>query len=101
MSVPISWYLILAAALFAIGVYGVLARRNALVGLLAIQLMLNAVNLSAVAFARQLGDPTGRLLVVLTIAVALAEAAIGLAIFLALHRSRRTLDLDRINLMRG
>lgn len=108
MTVPISWYLALAAALFGVGTFGVLSRRSAITVFLAIELMLNSVNLSIVAFARSLGDRTGDLsavldghvLVLMVIAVAAAEAAVGLALFVAVYRRRRTIDLNRLNLMR-
>lgn len=108
MTVPVSWYLTLAAALFGIGMLGVLTRRNAITAFLSIELMLNAVNLSIVAFGRSIGDRTGDLgavldgqvLVLMVIAVAAAEAAVGLALFIAVYRGRRTIDLNRLNLMR-
>ena len=108
MTVPIFWYLAVAAALFGIGTLGVLIRRSAITAFLSIELMLNAVNLSIVAFARSLGERSGDLaavldghvLVLMVIAVAAAEAAIGLALFIAVYRRRRTIDLDRLNLMR-
>ncbi|HKV11649.1 MAG TPA: NADH-quinone oxidoreductase subunit NuoK [Thermoanaerobaculia bacterium] len=98
--VPISWYLILAAALFAIGSAGALTRRNGISIFLSIELMLNAANLTLVAYARQLGDPTGQLIVFFVMAVAAAEAAVGLALFIAVFRQRRTIDVNRMNLMR-
>jgi NADH-quinone oxidoreductase subunit K len=100
MSVPISWYLLLSAALFAIGTIGALTRRNGISIFLSIELMLNAANLSLVAYARQLDQRTGQLIVFFVMAVAAAEAAVGLALFIAVFRQRRTIDVNRLNLMR-
>ena len=100
MSVPISWYLLLAAALFVIGTMGALTRRNGISIFLSIEVMLNAANLTLVAYARQLDQRTGQLLVFFVIAVAAAEAAVGLALFIAVFRQRRTMDVNRMNLMR-
>jgi NADH-quinone oxidoreductase subunit K len=100
VSVPVSWYLLLAAALFAIGVVGALTRRNGIAIFLSIELMLNAANLTLVAYGRILGDVTGQMVVFFALAVAAAEAAVGLALFIAIFRLRRTIDLNRINLMR-
>jgi NADH-quinone oxidoreductase subunit K len=99
-TVPISWYLLLAAALFAIGTAGALTRRNGISIFLSIELMLNAANLTLVAYARQFGDHTGQLIVFFVMAVAAAEAAVGLALFIAVFRQRRTIDVNRMNLMR-
>jgi NADH-quinone oxidoreductase subunit K len=98
--VPISWYLVLSAVLFAIGVAGVLLRRNLIVMFMAIELMLNAVNLSFVAFARQLGNEDGQVIVFFVMAVAAAEAGVGLAIFIQLFRARETLDADEVTTLR-
>jgi NADH-quinone oxidoreductase subunit K len=98
--VPISWYLLLAAALFAIGTVGALTRRNGITIFLSIELMLNSVNLTLVAYSRLLGDHTGQLVVFFVLAVAAAEAAVGLALFIAVFRHRRTIDLNRVNLLR-
>lgn len=100
MSVAPEAYLVVAALLFAIGLAGVLLKRNALSVFLSIELMMNAVNLLFLAFARMRGDATGQMVVFFVIAVAAAEAAVGLAIFVALFRSRRTIDLDKINLLK-
>lgn len=100
MSVPISWYLMLSALLFAIGSAGALTRRNGISIFLSIELMLNAGNLALIAFARQWGDHTGQIIVFFVMAVAAAEAAIGLALFIAVYRQRHTIDVNRINLMR-
>jgi len=100
VSVPVTWYLLLAALLFAIGCVGALTRRNGINIFLSIELMLNAANLSLVAYSRQLDLRTGQLIVLFVLAVAAAEAAVGLALFIAVFRQRRTIDLNRINLMR-
>ena len=98
--IPVSWYLLLAALLFAIGTAGALTRRNGITIFLSIELMLNAGNLALIAYARQWGEHTGQIIVFFVMAVAAAEAAIGLALFIAVYRQRRTIDLNRINLMR-
>lgn len=90
----------LSALLFAIGSAGALTRRNGISIFLSIELMLNAGNLALIAFARQWGDHTGQIVVFFVMAVAAAEAAIGLALFIAVYRQRRTIDVNRINLMR-
>jgi NADH-quinone oxidoreductase subunit K len=100
VNVPVSWYLLLAAVLFAIGTVGVLTRRNGITIFLSIELMLNAVNLSLVAYSRLHEQLTGQLIVFFVLAVAAAEAAVGLALFIALYRHRRTIDVNRMNLMR-
>lgn len=100
MSVPIAWYLVLGALLFAIGAVGALTRRNGITIFLSIELMLNAVNLIIVAYARMLGDQSGQVIVFFVLAVAAAEAAIGLALFIAIYRHRRTIDVNRLNLLR-
>jgi NADH-quinone oxidoreductase subunit K len=100
MSVPISWYLLLSALLFGIGTIGALTRRNGISIFLSIELMLNAVNLSLVAYSRQFDQHTGQIIVFFVMAVAAAEAAVGLALFIAVFRLRRTIDINRINLMR-
>ena len=100
MSVPISWYLLLAAALFSIGTVGALTRRNGISIFLSIELMLNAANLTLIAYSRQLDVRTGQILVLFVMAVAAAEAAVGLALFIAVFRQRHTIDLNRVNLMR-
>lgn len=100
MMVPISWYLTLAAVLFAIGTIGALTRRNGISIFLSIELMLNAGNLTLVAYARQLDSHVGQVIVFFVMAVAAAEAAVGLALFIAVFRQRHTIDLNRINLLR-
>lgn len=93
-------YLILSATLFIIGAAGVVARRNAIIVFMSIELMLNSVNLSLVAFSAQFGDVTGQMLVFFVMTVAAAEAAIGLAIIIALFRRKQTLNLDEINILK-
>lgn len=100
-TVPLSAYLILSAALFVIGVAGVLIRRNALVIFMAIELMLNAVNLSFVAFSRFLYSMDGQIIVLFVMAVAAAEVAVGLAIIIALYRNKESVNVDEINLLKG
>ncbi len=92
--------LFVSAILFSIGVAGVLIRRNAIVIFMCVELMLNAVNLSFVAFAQQLG-PQGQVIVFFVMAVAAAEAAVGLAIMIAIYRHKDTVNLREINLLRG
>lgn len=98
--IPVVWYQLLAALLFAIGAAGALTRRNGISIFLSIELMLNSVNLSLVAASRALDDRTGQLVVLFVLAVAAAEAAVGLALFIAIYRQRRTIDVNRLNLMR-
>jgi NADH-quinone oxidoreductase subunit K len=93
-------YLFLAALLFCVGMFGVMVRRNALVVFMCIELMLNAANLTFVAFARQRGDTIGHVSAFFVIAVAAAEAAIGLAILIAVYRSRGTLNIQDIRTMK-
>lgn len=98
--VPVSHYILLSAVLFTIGVIGVLTRRNAIVIFMSVELMLNAVNLSFVAFARQFGEATGQMFVFFVMTVAAAEVAVGLAIIIALFRNRETLNVEEINLLK-
>jgi len=100
VSVPIHWYLLLAAAMFCIGAAGALTRRNGISIFLSIELMLNAGNLALIAYARQWMQHTGQIVVFFVMAVAAAEAAIGLGLFIAVYRQRHTIDVNRINLMR-
>lgn len=100
MPVPATWYLLLAGGLFAIGTVGALVRRNGIAIFLSIELMLNAVNLVLVAYARVLGDLAGQMIVFFVLAVAAAEAAVGLALFISVYRHGRTIDVNRLNLMR-
>ena len=98
--VPQEHYLVLSAILFAIGAIGVLVRRNAIVIFMCIELMLNAVNISLVAFSKQLNSMDGQVFVFFIMTVAAAEAAIGLAIMVSLFRNKETLNVDEINLMK-
>jgi NADH-quinone oxidoreductase subunit K len=97
---PIAYYLILSALLFAIGTVGVLVRRNALVIFMSVELQLNAVNLSLVAFARQLGEVDGQVLAFFSMVVAAAEVVVGLAIIVAIFRRRLSANVDDVNLLR-
>jgi NADH:ubiquinone oxidoreductase subunit K len=92
--------LFFSAALFSIGVYGVLARRNAVLVLMSIELMLNAVNVNLVAFAQYLGQLSGQVFALFVIAVAAAEVGIGLAIVILIYRNRETINVDEVNLLK-
>ncbi|MDH3755516.1 MAG: NADH-quinone oxidoreductase subunit NuoK [Acidimicrobiia bacterium] len=94
-------FLVLAAILFSIGVYGVLARRNAVLVLMSIELILNAVNINLVAFSAMTGNIAGEVFALFVIAVAAAEVGIGLAIVLLMYRNRHNIDLNEADLMRG
>ena len=98
--VPVENYLVVSGILFAIGVIGVLTRRNVIVIFMCIELMLNAVNLSFVAFARYYNDMSGHVFVFMVITVAAAEAAVGLAIIIAIFRNKETVDVDEMNIMK-
>jgi NADH-quinone oxidoreductase subunit K len=98
--VPLQWYLMLAAALFGIGLVGVLIKRNALVVMMSIELMLNAANLTFLAFARQQGNIGGHAIAFFVIAVAAAEAAVGLAIVIAIFRTRDSVSIDEVRELR-
>lgn len=100
MPIPLHYYLGLSAILFAVGVAGVLTRRNAIVVFMCIELMLNSVNLTLVAFSSFLGDITGQILVFFVMAVAAAEASVGLAIVIALFRNKVTVNIDEINILK-
>lgn len=100
MEMTLNWYLSLSAVLFAIGVFGVLLRRNAIVILMSVELMLNSVNLTLVAFSQAMGDTSGQILVFFVMAVAAAEAAIGLAIVIALFRHKVTVDVNEFTLFK-
>jgi len=96
----LTYYLILALLLFSVGVIGVLIRRNAIVVFMSIELMLNSVNLVFVAFSSFLGTVNGQIFVFFIMTVAAAEAAIGLAIIIALYRNKQTINIDEINILR-
>jgi NADH-quinone oxidoreductase subunit K len=98
--VPISWYLILSAILFSIGVAAFLIKRNIITVFMSIELMLNAVNLTFVAFAQQWHTVSGQIFVFFVMVVAAAESAVGLAIIIAVFRARSTLNVDQIDLMK-
>jgi NADH-quinone oxidoreductase subunit K len=96
-----NWYIALSAILFVIGAMGVLLRRNAIIVFMSVELMLNAANLLFVAFAHYLGDLDGQVLVFFVITVAAAEVAVGLALLVTIFRSKRSINIDEINLMKG
>ena len=99
--IGLSAYLVLAALVFSIGLFGVLTRRNAIGILLGIELMLNAVNINLVAFARFRADLAGLVFTLFTIAITVAEVAVGLAIVIVIFRVRRTIEADHLDLLRG
>ncbi|MBT3316282.1 MAG: NADH-quinone oxidoreductase subunit NuoK [Anaerolineae bacterium] len=100
--IPISWYLILAAALFSIGLFGVLARKNAVAILLGVELMLNAVNINLVTFWRYNAPETvtGQVFAIIVFAVAAAEVAVGLALIISIYRNRNTIVADDLDMMK-
>jgi NADH-quinone oxidoreductase subunit K len=104
MQVPLSWYLVLAAALFCIGLYAALSRRNAIGILMGVELMLNAVNINLLAFWRhvEVAQQTlnGQVFAIIVITVAAAEAAVGLALVLAVYRNRKTVDVEDVDSMK-
>ncbi len=97
---PLNHYLILSAMLFAIGVWGVLRNRNALIVFMCIELMLNAVNISLMAFSSYLKDFAGQVFIFLVMAVAAAEVAVGLAIIISIFRVKESINVDEINVMK-
>jgi NADH-quinone oxidoreductase subunit K len=97
----VSWYVTLSGFLFATGALGVLLRRNPLIVLLSLEIMLNAANLALIGFARHLGDTAGQVFALAVMAVAASEVVVGLGLIVALNRSRITLDVDRLNTLRG
>ncbi|MGH8999500.1 MAG: NADH-quinone oxidoreductase subunit NuoK [Acidimicrobiia bacterium] len=97
----INQFLILSAFLFCVGIYGVLARRNAVLVLMSIELMLNAVNLNLVAFSARAGDVAGQVFALFVITIAAAEVGVGLAIVLLIYRNRVSVELDEIDSMKG
>ena len=100
-TIPIDYYLILSAILFTIGVVGVLIKRNPIVIFMCVELMLNAVNLTFVAFSRYKGDVGGQMMVIFVMAVAAAEVAVGLGILVSIFRNRTSINVDEIDLMKG
>ena len=101
LEITTTHYLVLSFVLFAVGVTGILARRNLITVLMSIELVLNSVNINFVAFSYQLGDLTGQVFSVFTITVAAGEAAVGLGILIALFRLHQTTELDRATELRG
>ncbi|MCU0502150.1 MAG: NADH-quinone oxidoreductase subunit NuoK [Anaerolineae bacterium] len=101
--VPLTWYLLLAAALFCIGLFGVLARKNAVAVLMGVELMLNAVNINLIAFWRYTGlnQLVGQAFAVFVITVAAAEAAVGVALFISIYRQRNTVDVEALDDLKG
>jgi NADH-quinone oxidoreductase subunit K len=97
----IAWYLGVAAFLFATGAFGVLLRRNPLIVLLSLEIMLNGANLALIGFARNLGDGGGQIFALAVMAIAASEVVVGLGLVVALNRKRITLDLDLLNSLRG
>ena len=98
--ISVNYYLVLSAILFSIGVFGVLTRKNAIVVFICIELMLNAVNLTFIALSRHLGNIDGQVFVFFVMAVAAAEAAVGLALMIAFFRNRDSLDIDDANMLK-
>ena len=100
--VPLTWYLLLSAALFCIGVFGVLARRNGVAILISIELMLNAVNINLVAFWRYLGptDSKGLAFALFVLTVAAAEAAVGLALIISIYRHKQSVNVEELDLLK-
>ncbi|MDJ0753379.1 MAG: NADH-quinone oxidoreductase subunit NuoK [Ardenticatenaceae bacterium] len=101
MQVTIEWYIALSTILFTIGALGVLVRRNAIIIFMSVELMLNSANLLLVAFAQQLADAHGQVLVFFVMTVAAAEVAIGLALIVVIFRTKNTIDIGEINLLKG
>lgn len=99
--VPLSWYIILSAVMFSIGVFGFLARRNLIIMFISIELMLNSANISLVAFSHYLQSINGQIMAFFVITVAAAEAAIGLAILIAFYKNNPTMKVDEIDLLKG
>ena len=99
--VTIGWYIALSATLFTIGVLGVLLRRNAIIIFMSVELMLNAANLAFVAFARQLNDLNGQVFVFFVITVAAAEVAVGLALIVAIFRTKQSINIDDLRMLKG
>ncbi len=99
--VPLSWYIILSATLFSIGILGVLVRRNILIVLMSIELILNSVNINLVAFSYFLQDLRGQIFAIFVITIAAAEVAVALGILIALVRNRATVNVDEITIMKG
>lgn len=101
LNVPVEYFVVLSAVLFIMGILGVLVRRNAIMIFMSVELMLNSANLALVAFARQWNDVGGHLMVFFVITVAAAEVAVGLALIVAIFKTKRTTDIDELNAMQG
>ena len=99
--IPLNWYLTLSAVVFMIGVFGFLTRRNIVIMFMSVELMLNGINISLISFSHYLQDMRGQVLVFFIITVAAAEAAIGLAIIIALFRNKTTVHVDEMDEMKG
>jgi len=100
MQIPIEYYLVLSAFMFSVGIIGVLTRRNAIVVFMCVELMLNSANLTLITYSSYLGDVGGQLFVFFVMAVAAAEAAVGLAIIIAIFRNKLTVNIDEINILK-
>jgi len=100
MTIPIDYFLILSAFMFVVGIAGVLTRRNAIIVFMSVELMLNSANLTFITFSSYLGDSVGQLFVFFVMTVAAAEAAVGLAIIIALFRNKLTVNIDEINILK-
>lgn len=101
MTVPLHYYILLSMVLFSLGIAGVTTRRNPILIFMSIELMLNAVNLSLIAFGRYLGDAGGQMLTIFVMAVAAAEVSVGLGILIAIFRTKDTVDVDVLNGLKG
>ncbi|QAR32178.1 NADH-quinone oxidoreductase subunit NuoK [Geovibrio thiophilus] len=101
MELTLAHYLILSAVIFALGMTGVLIRKNLIVMFMSLELMLNAVNINLAAFSNYLQDMTGQIFIVFVMAVAAAEAAVGLALIISLFRNKQTINAEELNIMRG
>ena len=99
-SIPLPYYLVVSAILFSIGTIGVLTRRNAIVIFMCVEMMLNAVNLTFIAFSRYLGNIDGQIFVFFIMTVAAAEAAVGLALMIAFYKNRESIDVEDMNVMK-
>lgn len=99
--IPLSWYLVVSALLFTLGVLGVLVRRNPLTIFMSIELMLNAVNLSLITFSTYLNSADGQMFVFLVLTVAAAEVVVGLAVIVSIFRTRRNINVDEMNILQG
>ena len=98
--VPLSWYVVLGGAVFCIGILGFLTRRNVIIMLMSVELMLNGVNITLVAFNHYLQDMRGQILALFIITVAAAEVAIGLALIIALFKNKQTVNVDELDIMK-